>query len=111
LVILLSTTPTFAAISSVLFNCFSGNRVVKEWEDFLDAFPTGTAEEYVKQPGAKYSVPFAKLFRPEMGPYEFNQRGSAITNHPTAIGKLPVAVCTASVKWQGFRGMPVYFRI
>jgi hypothetical protein len=43
--------------------------VIREWNDFAEQFPSGTAEEYIKQPGNTYRIPFKSMFRPEPGTY------------------------------------------
>jgi hypothetical protein len=85
------------------------SRVVKEWRQFLQNFPSGSAEEYVAQleaqSGKPYgeTVPFPSIFRPEPGPYT-EGRSAAGSAKPDDldvfnIAEMPVAVATASVLW------------
>jgi SAP domain len=77
------------------------SRVVKEWEDFAKAFPSGTAEEYVAQAGSKYHIPFPSLFRPEKGPYLEGKKASWTSKNKSLYseGSVLRAETTASVQW------------
>jgi hypothetical protein len=76
--------------------------VVAQWKEFRDNFPRSTADEYIKQAGNTYHVPFPSLWRPEEGPYREGQaaKWNQNTNRNLYVVETMLrANSTASVQW------------